>query len=147
MSKPLDLDKIEEELNQISPWPWEPGEAGYENSVQIAHDTLSVMPEDKYVAVLETMVIGICHTKENINFIASAPERIAALVKIAKRVKDLEKALETMVQTFEVWPLEIQPNNKEDSEMAKLASQVINNHFENVLGFARNLLKRGSDEV
>lgn len=81
MTEPLDIDKIEEELKQISPWPWEAVECGVD-------EMFFGMPEAGEGYRNFTDMGDIRHV--DAEFMAKAPERIAALVK---RVRELEEAL------------------------------------------------------
>lgn len=92
MSKPLDLDKIEEELKQISPWPWRVALGSGDHLMtgiftEFDHDFKSIWVADCLSdQMLENNSAAEDH-RPNMNFIAKAPETIAALVKEMKSLQ------------------------------------------------------------
>lgn len=120
MSKPLVIDKIEEELKQISPWPWRFKDDDFQGSGDIFPNFVSSRPICNITAGWVTRVDlgnGISNGVDAPNgpFIASAPERIAALVERVRELELRNRSLERSLQ---------------------------NKTYEQVLKF-----KRGSDEV
>lgn len=86
MTDPINLDRLEEELKEISPWPWEPL---FGMVVFPFHP-----PPGYFVANIAAELLVVapgadCDQKNipNQSFIAKAPETIAALVKEMKSLQ------------------------------------------------------------
>jgi len=84
MTEPLDIDKIEEELKQISSWPW------------------SYCEDDMYDKEGRNLIWSTCgsvfNNKSDLFFISNSPERIAALIDRVRELELRNRSLERSLQ-------------------------------------------------
>ena len=125
---PINLDRLEEELTRISPWPWQ----GHRTTNYDGEWMMAISMEDGrggYQFVSTDTTGGA--DWNNAAFIAKAPETIAALVK---KLKDQQAALKQIaaIGRFE----------KDGKVVYNLQGEIADNALPKELR-----LKRGSDEV
>lgn len=76
-SEEFDLEQIERELKEISPWPW----------------IASVYRDEWYLDGPPIINYDGCHGEADTKFIAKSPQRLAAAVK---RIRELENIINEM---------------------------------------------------
>lgn len=158
MSEPLDIDKIEEELKQISPWPWRFKDDDFQGSGDIFPNFVSSRPICNITAGWVTRVDlgnGISNGVDAPNgpFIASAPERIAALVKRVRELERYKLVHEYVLNNFGIYPQSVSGTNEDYEKRTEFMEgwnaaikQVVRDIIE-AYKLTDEELKRGSDEV
>ncbi|MGE0630946.1 MAG: hypothetical protein AB7O96_00955 [Pseudobdellovibrionaceae bacterium] len=101
MTAPINLEEIEEELKQISHWPWDYRPKEYVPFVgEMFFEVIGTLPDEDgdFEAITSNRV-----KLENADFISKSPERIAALVKRCRNLESMLSALlNPNMKTFKI---------------------------------------------